>query len=127
MKTVNPAIACNHAHLCIDTRGSTDDGSAQMSTGAISPTAVSYFNPVAIGSFATRKPGIGLLRLDESRHTSPVGLWLQVLLSVTSMMEDIESLFFEYDSVSRWGLDEIETVVCPSCQTAQEIEVVGPD
>jgi hypothetical protein len=43
------------------------------------------------------------------------------------MMEDIESLFFEYDGVSRWGLDEIETVVCPRCETAQEIEVVDAD
>jgi len=43
------------------------------------------------------------------------------------MMEDIESLFFEYDGVSRWGLDEVESVVCPNCRTAQEIEVIDPD
>jgi len=39
---------------------------------------------------------------------------------------DIEWDYFVFDSIDRWGLDEIETVSCPVCGAENEYEVTDP-
>ena len=39
------------------------------------------------------------------------------------MMDD---LFFIFDCLDRWGLDEIETLACPTCGAGNEVEVFDP-
>ena len=39
----------------------------------------------------------------------------------------LEDEYFIFDSLDRWGLDEIESVLCPICDASNEVEVFDPD
>ena len=39
----------------------------------------------------------------------------------------LEDEYFIFDSLDRWGLDEIESLVCPLCGATNEVEVFDPE
>lgn len=43
------------------------------------------------------------------------------------MGDSLEEMFLIFDVLDRWGLDEIESVLCPLCDAAYDIEVIDPE
>jgi len=39
------------------------------------------------------------------------------------MEDSLEKMFLIFDVLDRWGLDEIESVLCPFCDAPNEVEV----
>ncbi len=43
------------------------------------------------------------------------------------MEDNLEEAFLIFDVLDRWGLDEIESVLCPFCDAPNDVEVTDPD
>lgn len=43
------------------------------------------------------------------------------------MEDNLEEMFLIFDSLDRWGLDDIESVLCPFCDAPNDVEVIDPD
>ena len=43
------------------------------------------------------------------------------------MGNSLEEMFWIFDVLDRWGLDEIESVLCPFCDAPNDVEVIDPE
>lgn len=46
---------------------------------------------------------------------------------VEAMGNNLEEMFLIFDVLDRWGLDEVESVLCPVCNAENGIEVIEPE